>query len=167
MPESIKSETHLAYLGLGSNISPETNFPRALNLLRGTVQVVAVSKTWNTPAVGTEGPDFLNAAVAIRTELSQNELKSRVIRKIENDLGRVRTEDKNAPRPIDIDILIFDNELFDPQIWLQVHLAVPLAELIPNYIHPESGETLAQTARRLSLSTPINLQSEILADWNS
>lgn len=164
MPEGVSSEPHLAYLGLGSNISPETNLAHALCLLRATVQVIAVSKVWNTPAVGTEGPDFLNAAVAIRTELSPDELKSRVIRKIENQLGRVRTEDKNAPRPIDIDILIFDNELFDPEIWIRVHLAVPLAELIPNYVHMESGEKMAHAAQRLSLSTPINQKPEVRVD---
>jgi len=164
MPEGIRSELHLAYLGLGTNISPETNLTRALSLLRNAVQVIAVSKAWNTPAVGTEGPDFLNAAVAIHTELSPDELKSRVIRKIENQLGRVRTEDKNAPRPIDIDILIFDNKLFDHEIWTQVHLAVPLAELTPNYVHTESGETLAQAAQHLSSLTPIDQKPEVLTD---
>lgn len=164
MQEGIRSELHFAYLGLGSNISPETNLAHALSLLRNAVQVIAVSKVWNTPAVGTEGPDFLNAAIAIRTELSPDELKNRIIRKIENLLGRVRTEDKNAPRPIDIDILIFDDELFDPEIWSQVHLAMPLAELIPNYVHSESGEKLAHAAQRLSLSTPINQKPEVLAD---
>jgi 2-amino-4-hydroxy-6-hydroxymethyldihydropteridine diphosphokinase len=166
MPENVKIESHLVYLGLGSNIAPETNLKHALTLLGDTVQVIAVSKVWKTQAVGTEGPDFLNAAIAIRTKLPPDELKIRVLREIERQLGRVRTEDKNAPRPIDIDILIFDSELSDPQIWSQVHLAVPLAELIPNYIHRENGETLAQVARRLLLSTPINIKPGVLTDSN-
>jgi len=164
MPESIKGDVHLVYLGLGSNISPETNLPSALKRLRGMLQVEAVSRAWKTPAIGTVGPDFLNAAIAIRTELSPDELKSQVIRKIENQMGRIRTEDKNAPRPIDIDILIFDEKLVESQIWSQVHLAVPLAELLPDYLHSGSGETLAQAARRLSSATPITSQPEVHAD---
>jgi len=164
MPESMLGDIHLVYLGLGSNISPETNLPSALKRLRDTLQVEAVSTAWKTPAIGTVGPDFLNAAIAIRTELSPDELKSQVIRKIENQLGRIRTEDKNAPRSIDIDILIFNEQIVDPQIWSQVHLAVPLAELIPGFMHSESGETLAQAARRLSIASPITPQSDVFAD---
>lgn len=164
MPRNKNGEVHHVYLGLGSNISPEKNIPKAIKLLKEAVQVTAVSKVWETLAVGTEGPNFLNAAIAIQTELSPEQLKKGVARKIEDQLGRVRTEDKNAPRPIDLDILIYDHKLFDPQIWTQVHLAVPLAELIPSYIHPETGETLVQTAQQLSLEIPINERSDVLND---
>ncbi len=162
MPGSISEEVHLVYLGLGSNISPQRNIPRAIQLIKEAVQVITISKIWNTPAVGTEGPNFLNAAIAVQTDLSPERLKSEVTRRIEDQLGRVRTEDKNAPRPIDIDILIYDHRLFDPQIWTLVHLAVPLAELVPSYIHPETGETLAQTAQRLLVETPIIEWGDVL-----
>ena len=61
---------------------------------------------WETPPVGSRGSNFLNAALLIRTTLTSGLLKSLVLRPIEIQMGRVRTANKNAPRPIDLDILV-------------------------------------------------------------
>lgn len=154
---------HLLCLGLGSNIAPEKNLPEGLRLLAQRLVIEAVSSAWETPAVGSNGPDFLNAAVLVRTRLSIQELKNDLIQSIETTLGRVRTADKNAPRPIDIDILVMDGEVLDPGLWSHVHLAVPVAELLPGYRSPISGETLAEAARRLCQANPVKIRPGILS----
>ena len=143
------------YLGLGSNISPELNLPRALELLREDVELVKTSSIWETPPVGSTGPNFLNAAALIKTGLSEEALRSQVLKKIEAQLGRIRTPDQNAPRTIDLDILIFDGKIRDDQIWERAYLALPLSELNPGLTHPRSGESIQKVAQRLSQSNPI------------
>lgn len=150
------------YLGLGSNITPAKNLPRALELLHKYVVVETISTAWESPSVGEPGPDFLNAVVRINSALQPNDLKDRVIHPIEAQLGRVRTEDKNAPRPIDIDILVVDQQTYTDEVWIYPHLALPLAELIPDLTHPVTGETIASVADRLVRSTPIRPRPDIL-----
>jgi len=150
-----------AYIGLGSNIKPPENLIYALQKLAEHVYVEEVAKTWESPAVGSHGPNFLNTAAAIRTQLPPELLKTLVLRRIEQELGRVRTANKNAPRTIDLDILVYDECILDPHVWTDAFVAVPLAELLPNLQHPETGETLAQIAQRLYAHTPLTLRPEL------
>jgi 2-amino-4-hydroxy-6-hydroxymethyldihydropteridine diphosphokinase len=147
---------------LGSNIHPEENLPAALVCLRQELQVERVSQVWQSPAVGSDGPDFLNAAALVTTALSPPELKER-LRAIEARLGRRRSADKNAPRTIDLDIAVVDGQVIDPEVWERVYLAVPLAELLPRLPHPHSGEPLEQVAARLAQQQSIRLRAEVLA----
>jgi 2-amino-4-hydroxy-6-hydroxymethyldihydropteridine diphosphokinase len=146
-------ELHQVILGLGSNINPYENLPRAVDLLCEQVTIQTISRAWETPAVGEPAPDFLNAALQVLTPLSQGDLKLQVIRPIETRLGRVRTADKNAPRTIDIDILAYDGKIIDPLVWEQAYLAVPIAELAPGYTHPLTRESIASAAVRLARQT--------------
>jgi 2-amino-4-hydroxy-6-hydroxymethyldihydropteridine diphosphokinase len=145
----------LACLLLGSNINPESNIPRAVALLRQHVTVAGISQVWETPAVGTLGPDFLNAAVLVHTQLPPQQLKSLVLGPIEARLGRVRTSDKYAPRPIDLDIVAWDCQVTDPDVWRFAHAAVPVSEVLPCDPCSDQGESLAQVAARLLASTTI------------
>ncbi len=137
-----KRPMHQAYLSLGSNIEPVKNILLAIEKLRQAVTVNAVSTVWDTPAVGSDGPRFLNATAWISTTYSPVELKKRVIVPIETELGRVRSEDKYAPRTIDIDVLIYDEQILDPNLWTREFLAIPTAELRPDLVEPESGMSL-------------------------
>ncbi|HEY58952.1 MAG TPA: 2-amino-4-hydroxy-6-hydroxymethyldihydropteridine diphosphokinase [Anaerolineae bacterium] len=137
-----------AYLLLGSNIRPEVHLSQALDLLRQRAQVFAVSRVWETPPVGTDGPLFYNAAVGILTSLPPDALKRRLLRPIEAQLGRVRTGDKFAPRPIDIDLVVYASEVLDPEVWQYAHIAIPLSEILPDLRHPQTGEPLARYAAR-------------------
>ena len=157
-----KNPEYQIYLGIGSNIQAKDNLPRAIDLLNLTVTIVKISSVYKTPPVGSVGPDFLNAVVLVHTKIPPNDLRSNIIRDIERKLGRVRTSDKNAPRPIDIDILIVNNQVYDKEIWEQAHLAIPLAEIIPGYTHPLTGATLSQIAAHFSKSTRITAQSNII-----
>jgi 2-amino-4-hydroxy-6-hydroxymethyldihydropteridine diphosphokinase len=157
------AEHHQAYLNLGSNIEPQVNLPRAIELLRANGQVEAVSNAWETHAIGSEGPNFLNACLRYLTPFSLGALKWRILRPLEAQLGRERTADKHAPRPIDIDIVLFDKQLVNPELWRTAFLAVPLAELYPNYQPEGKVEKLAQVAERLRSQVWIVARPEVLS----
>ena len=155
------ARTNQVCLLLGSNLSPERNLPRATSLLRRYVEVAHASLVWETPAVGSPGPNFLNAALLVRTPLEAEQLKDRVLSRIEAHLGRRRTDDKYASRPIDIDIVAWNCTVTDADIWRFAHIAVPVSEVLPCDIRSDQGETLAQVAKRLMQTTPIRLRGEL------
>jgi 2-amino-4-hydroxy-6-hydroxymethyldihydropteridine diphosphokinase len=148
-------EIHQVVIGLGSNISPEENLKSSLYLLGRLVPIEAVSGVWQTPSLGSPGPDFLNAAVLVSTQLSILDLRNEVLRPIEDLLGRIRTKDPNAPRTIDLDILIYDGQILDEEIWKYAHMGVPIAEIIPTYSDPRSGNQAVVIAERLRKSSEI------------
>ncbi|HNS03038.1 MAG TPA: 2-amino-4-hydroxy-6-hydroxymethyldihydropteridine diphosphokinase [Anaerolineae bacterium] len=153
----------VAYLSLGSNLDKEHNLPQAVRLLAGHGRLLAVSAVYETAPVGNPGdPTFFNAAVALETALAPAELKEQVLAGIEGQLGRQRSADPNAPRTIDIDISLYDQAILDlgrrhipdPEILRFAHVAAPLADLAPDYCHPETGETLAHIAQRVTRAAP-------------
>lgn len=145
---------HDVFVGMGSNISPASHLPKALRLLQEYVAVLKWSQAWETPPYGMSGANFLNAAVQLRTYHSANTLKTMVLRRIEAMLGRVRLHEKFIPRTIDLDILVFDGQVIDEEIWEQAHWAVPLAELLPSLARQPDGTLLKQVAQQLKESTP-------------
>ena len=174
------STPNLAFLSIGANIDPEKNLPAAVRELSRHGRVAAVSHVWQSPAAGKGGqPDFLNAAILLETSLSATQLKDMAITPIETLLGRVRSSDKFDPRPIDIDIMLFNHDIFrigsrsipDPEVLERPFVAIPLAEIAPHYRHPETGETLAVIAARFELraSGMIRRDDVILCphpEWN-
>jgi len=155
-------DLHDAYLNLGSNIEPEYHLWEALRLLRGQGEVKAVSSAWQSHAFGSDGPDFLNACVLFLTPLEAGELKTRIIRPIETQLGRVRGPDKNAPRTIDIDIILFDDAPFGGEFWTNAFVVVPLADIYPDFHHPFSYERLEQAAAHMRRQTWIEARPDVI-----
>ena len=161
MPEGRGKPLNLAYLSLGSNIDPERNLKACVRELERFGRVLAVSSVWESWPAGAAGSaglsDFLNAAVLLETALSPEELRDTAIAGIEETLGRVRTEDRNASRTIDIDLLLFNRETLQlgerripsPEILERPIVAIPLAEIAPDYVHPDTGRTLSGIARSL------------------
>src|SRR3990170_4754101 len=99
-----------AFVAVGSNIDPETNVRRALLLLAREVRLLGISTFYQTkPIDRPDQPPFYNGVIEIETELPPGELKHSLLRRIERELGRVRTEDKHAPRAIDLDLLLYDD----------------------------------------------------------
>jgi 2-amino-4-hydroxy-6-hydroxymethyldihydropteridine diphosphokinase len=156
----MKTKEHQICLLLGSNIQPEKNLALGVGLLHSKVKIPRVSSVWETPAVGSPGPNFLNMALLVLTTLDAELFKEKVIRPLETQLGRVRSADKNAPRTIDIDIILFDNQLLDPNLWRFAHRAVPVAEILPDY-RSDRGELLKEAASRLAETTRIRLQPDL------
>lgn len=148
---------------LGSNIDKETNLPEAVRLLLAGGGVTAVSSVYESIPVGLrEQANFFNAAVCLMTTQGAAELKLGLLSDIERRLKRVRLADKNAPRTIDCDIVLFNAECFDypgsdgkmrrvpdPDLLRFAHAAMPVAELASALPHPETKEPLGVMARRL------------------
>lgn len=152
---------NLIYLSLGSNIRPEENLKEAVQALANLTNLLAVSSVWETRPLGrTDQPNFLNAGAVVETGLTLEQFKKKVIASIEQSLGRVRSADKYAPRPIDIDMILFNQEIFDldnrhipdPELLERPFVVIPLAEIAPDYRHPETGQTLAEIARSFKVT---------------
>jgi 2-amino-4-hydroxy-6-hydroxymethyldihydropteridine diphosphokinase len=150
--------TNRAVLLLGSNVDKERNLPAAVHLLRRLCRVVAVSPVYETAPVGLMGqPYFLNAAVLVETDLNASRLKETVMSQVEEELNRRRQSDRYAARTIDVDLLLFNDDVFtlgnrripDPDLRRYLHVAVPVADLLPDLIHPETGERIEVIVRRL------------------
>jgi 2-amino-4-hydroxy-6-hydroxymethyldihydropteridine diphosphokinase len=140
-----------AYLSLGSNQSPEVHLPQALAELRARFGEVIVSPTYRTPAEGFDGPDFHNAAAIIETGLDIVALDA-WLHALEDAHGRRRDVPRFSSRPLDIDIVFYDDLVFRGPGNLQVprpelrHAFVlkPLADIAPGFRDPTSGKTLAE-----------------------
>jgi 2-amino-4-hydroxy-6-hydroxymethyldihydropteridine diphosphokinase len=143
------AESHLAYLSLGSNIQPEINLVRGIQLLQERGRITGISSAWESKSVGAEGPNYLNACVSYITPLDWPDLKEKIILPIELQLGRKRTENKFAPRTMDIDIILFDGKSCDDKSWEKAFVVVPLAEILPTYQNPLRNESIQETATRL------------------
>lgn len=146
-----------AFLALGSNIEPEKNLPLAIARIDVIGHQLAVSNVYQNPAIGPQPrPDFLNAAVLVESELSPLEIRGQ-LRDIEAELGRVRSDDKYAPRTIDLDLCLLGSTILntpelvlpDPDLLTRAFLAVTMAELAPGFPHPITKEPLADIASRL------------------
>ena len=153
---------HRACLCLGSNIEPEANIQQAVALLKEMTNVEGLSNCYETSAVGSDGPNFLNMAACLLTTMDSAAIKGNIIQPIEQRLGRVRQPDKNAPRTIDLDLIVYDYEVLDPTLWQRVHLALPFSELVPDLVEPESGKTLKEVAERLAALDPVIPRPEIV-----
>ncbi len=149
------------FLLLGSNIQPKKNILLAIKMLKEKMRIDNISNIWETKASKPDDPNFLNCAIKVGTQLSIEEIKREIIRPIEDNLLRVRTENKNAPRTIDIDVILYGNLEIDTALWKQVYIAVPLAELIPNYSNSDTNEKLSDVAEKLKKSNFILLRNDI------
>ena len=159
-----------ALVGLGSNVEPDRHLPAAVRLLAERLDVRALSSAWATPPVGPPGQlPFLNAAALVATDLAPGALKAGVLREVERRLGRLRSGDRFAPRTIDLDLVIYPARgggrpaeepglprdfVIDPDLHGEARLAVRAAELLPDWVHPATGEPLARLAERLVAALP-------------
>jgi len=147
-----------AYVLLGSNVNPEENLRRAVELLGEQVILTGISAVFESAPVGyREQPCFLNAIVSLETDLSPTRLLKAVLRPVEAALGRVRTRNKYGPRTIDLDIVLYgDRRLIcggrripDPDLVRLAHVACPMADVAPDLVHPETGDTMREIAVRV------------------
>ncbi len=139
-------EGTLIYISLGSNIQPQSNLLQAIKTLRAALGDFRVSTIYQSPAVGMQGDDFLNAVVAGRTEKSIEEVV-RWLRDIEQQHGRVRTDNKFDDRPLDLDLLLYGKvvtaSLPHREIEQQAYVLQPLADIAATMIHPVSNQSIA------------------------
>jgi 2-amino-4-hydroxy-6-hydroxymethyldihydropteridine diphosphokinase len=153
--ERCVNELATAYLCLGANLGErEANLRRALALLSPRVTLEEVSSIYETEPVGyKEQPLFLNLACRITTNLPPEKLLC-LAKDIETKMGRVPSGQINSPRPIDIDILFYNNKIMEtrdltiphPRLEDRAFALIPLAEIAPELVHPKLSKSVAQLA---------------------
>lgn len=140
-----------AWLSLGSNIAPEANLRAAISALHARFDNVVVSALYCTDPVGFDGPDFLNAAAGIDCDLDPVALDD-WLHALEDAYGRDRSGPRFGDRPLDIDIVFYDNLVLDGPGHLQIprpdlrqaFVLKPMVDVAPDLVDPRSGRTLAQ-----------------------
>jgi 2-amino-4-hydroxy-6-hydroxymethyldihydropteridine diphosphokinase len=116
-------------IGIGSNVEADKNIPEILRLLAEKVEVIQVSEMVQTKPIGIiEQADYINGAVLIRTEMNL-EVLTKYLKELEDRMGRDRSQKKFGPRNIDLDILIWNNEVIDPDYYTRNFLRNSAAEL--------------------------------------
>ena len=141
-----------AYLSLGSNLEPERHLAAALAALRARYGELRVSPTYRTPAVGFEGPDFLNLAVGLDTDETPEALDA-WLHALEDAQGRRRDVPRFSSRTLDVDLVLYDQrvlrgpgnlEVPRPDLARHAFVLKPMVDLAPDLVHPVLGRTLAQ-----------------------
>lgn len=137
------------YLGLGSNVDAERNLPLGIRELERRYGKLALSPVYRSAAVGFEGDDFLNLVAALETTASPAEIHDEIER-IHDIAGRDRGAARYSTRPLDIDLLLYDDLVLErPQLprddVLRYSFVLrPLAELAPALVHPQTGRTMRE-----------------------
>ena len=140
------------YLGLGANIEPYTSLQAGIIELRAAFGHVELSPVYLAPAVGMDGPDFLNMVVGFECPMSRSQLMA-WIRATETKYGRQRSADsshKPSSHGLDMDLLLF-GDLVDeqakvprPDILTCAYVLQPLADLVPDLMHPTQAKTIKE-----------------------
>jgi 2-amino-4-hydroxy-6-hydroxymethyldihydropteridine diphosphokinase len=142
-----------AFIAVGSNIEPLANITAAMEALARRVRLEATSTFYlSKPLMRPQQPMFVNGVWRIQTRVAPIDLKFEVLRKIETDLGRVRSEDSHAPRMIDLDLILYGDTVIeenglripDPDIEERPFIAAPLAELAPDLLIPGTANKVGE-----------------------
>jgi 2-amino-4-hydroxy-6-hydroxymethyldihydropteridine diphosphokinase len=145
------------YVALGSNLgNRQANLTMALRMFEPLARIEAVSALYESPPQPpAPPPPYLNAACRIVTGLSPDALL-RHLKRMEHLIGR-RDSQRWAPRPIDLDIALYDDRVLDdgdltvphPRLAERAFVLRPLLDLDPELTHPASGERLADLLARV------------------
>ncbi len=159
-----------AYIALGANIPSPAGAPRqtldaALLRLAELGRVIAQSSYYETAPVGySDQPTFLNAAAALETNLTPEDLLRHLL-EIERSFGRDRTHGiPNGPRTLDLDLILYGNRILNtenlqlphPRMTERSFVLLPLAEIAPSQIHPLANKTMKQLLHDLTSPGPAN-----------
>ena len=140
-----------AYVALGANLGDrERTLRAAVDALAAEdgIEVVAVSTLRETEPVGVgEQPRFLNGAAELETTLMSRELLARLLA-VEQRFGRIRSPGEHGPRTLDLDLLLYGDEVIDepglavphPRLHERSFVLEPLAELAPGLVVPGRGD---------------------------
>ncbi len=119
-----------AVIGLGSNINASVNMERAVELLKELFDVVKVSQWMQTQPIGIkQQPDFLNGALLLNTSLELQAIKDE-LKRLEDRMGRDRTRPKYGPREIDMDVIIWNNQVVDDDYYSREFLQLLIKEVL-------------------------------------
>jgi 2-amino-4-hydroxy-6-hydroxymethyldihydropteridine diphosphokinase len=149
------------FVSLGSNVDREAKIRLAVELLRARFGQIDLSPVYDSEAVGFDGSNFLNLVAGLSTDLEVEAVVA-IFRDIEDRLGRDRSLPKFASRPIDLDILSYDDLVLDApgiripraEILYNAFVLKPLQDIAGDRLHPETGETYAVLWQRMAPSAP-------------
>lgn len=144
-------ETRRVFVAAGSNVRPRHYLRRALGAMRESWPDLAVSRAYANQAVGFDGADFVNLVAGFSTTESLEAVIDR-LRAIETDCDRPRDAPKWAPRSMDLDILLYGDEVGSfpgavlprPDLLRRPYMLGPLAELAPGLVHPVERRTMGE-----------------------
>jgi 2-amino-4-hydroxy-6-hydroxymethyldihydropteridine diphosphokinase len=120
-----------AIVGLGSNIEAEKNIDQARHLIRKTFTVIKESSFLRNPPCGTtKQPEFINGAILVKTELDRLSMKT-ILKGMEVGMGRTSAMKGDAPRVIDFDIHVWNEEIVDPYFYEWPFIRLFVLELMP------------------------------------
>jgi len=154
-------------IALGSNLGDSgAILQQSLTRLAQTpgISLESYSSFYRTAPVGPPQPDYINACALVEVTLNPEQLLATTL-KIEQEFGRVRLE-SNAPRTLDLDILLYDNLIVNlphlkiphPRMWQRAFVLVPLTEIAPDWLEPVTQKPIADFLLNLDCSfvTKIN-----------
>ena len=143
------------FLGLGSNLDAENNLTAGIERLAQDYQLIQQSPWYRSPALGFEGPEFINLVVEIQLKDDFSpELLSQQLKQIETDFGRAADAVKYSSRHLDIDILLFDDKVGEfltengsfslprEDIWKYAFVLTPLLDIAPALVCPKHQQPL-------------------------
>lgn len=153
--------TASVYISIGSNVDPYENIRIAISAMREIFGNLRLSPVYQSAAVGFAGDDFLNLVAGFTTAKTLEQVFDEA-REIENHQGRDRTQPRFSARSIDLDILLYNDEVIDlpglsiprNEILQSAHVLKPLQDLIPDALHPVTGESYAEIWHQLSVNAP-------------
>ena len=160
---------HRAWLSLGSNLEPECHLRAALAELRARFGELRVSPAYRFAAVGFDGPDFINLAAGLDSDLGAIELDD-WLHRLEDRHGRRRDVPRYSSRTLDVDIVLFDDLVMSGPGHLRLprrelaeaFVLKPLADIAPELRHPVTGTTLASlwaAKAPTAVFTPVDLET--------
>ena len=150
----------VAYLGIGSNLDAEENIQLAVRELRERFSVQKISTVYRSKALGFAGADFLNMVVSIETKISPTVLCGQ-LEQIHELAGRRRQSEKFIARTLDIDLLLYDQLVVNEapvrlprkDVLQYSFVLKPLAEIAPDFRHPETGKSLLEHWQEFDAAT--------------
>jgi 2-amino-4-hydroxy-6-hydroxymethyldihydropteridine diphosphokinase len=159
-----------AIIALGSNLGDrEGNLRRAVAAIGNEAKVLEASSVYETEPMYLEnqGP-FLNCVIAVETEVGPASLL-KLLKSLEESMGREPTHARNGPRRIDLDILFYGSEVLSeptleiphPGIAERAFVLVPLVEIRPRLIHPRTGATASEMLRDLKTEKKVVRRSDL------
>lgn len=139
------------FIGIGSSVDPERHLRAAVQQLAQRFAPLSLSPVYESEAVGFEGDNFLNFVASFDSEFSLQEIMTE-LKSVEDLLGRDRHQPRFSPRTIDIDLLLYGNQVLNgtplvlprDEITHNAYVLQPLAELAPNLVHPRLKRRMAE-----------------------
>jgi len=135
-------------VGMGSNIEAEQNLSAAASALRCMYGEVLFSAVYRSPAVGMDGDEFLNACCLLHTDQTDAGVR-RHLKLLEDAQDRDRAHGSWKPRTLDLDVLMYDGQVVDDELYRYAHACVPAAELVVMNVPAMPEGTLTRVPLRL------------------